>query len=534
MRQLLNLAESRSQHSVTRRLIRSVFYILLFATIASVSHSDLLAQGKGKGGGGGGGNGGGGGDSSASDPTDFVIVERTTSEIHVRWNSTGGGTAGFILAYEKDGSPRKKCQSGVQIDVGTTQEWTLTGLDYDSFYGLRVCAYSADGSRTNGIVNAEITLPMVSLEVADDLTVGREIAGRVALQPDGKIVTSGNLGSAPGVCRYLPDGTLDTTFSGNGGAQCGSYTAFAAGLQVLGDGKIFVAVGRVEQEFGMGAIAYLFNPDGSLAAETQFLPGLFDHTGVYDAVELPNGQFLILADVTIDGHNSIRLVRLNSDMTMDTTFGVDGIVSHVYPSSVEFYRFALQDNGYVVAAGIAYEETNAEGIGFVARYDVLDGSEDFATQLVDIDHAFIGVCFDSNGNIYLGGRPDPIGNEYQTEVVRLDSDGFYDSTWANDGVFQLNTSEFSDEGAQVAVDSMDRLYVAGGRNNGQNNDVQVLRLLPNGTLDTDWADNGIFVSQSHQDVWDDPWDIIVDSQDRPIIGGAIQFHQAQLILRLNR
>ena len=78
--------------------------------------------------------------------------------------------------------------------------------------------------------------------------VGEEYATAVALQPDGKIVAVGlandpSIGSAGfALARYLPNGTLDTTFGGDGRVitDFGGYTlANAVALQP--DGKIVVA-----------------------------------------------------------------------------------------------------------------------------------------------------------------------------------------------------------------------------------------------------------------------------------------------------
>jgi hypothetical protein len=41
-------------------------------------------------------------------------------------------------------------------------------------------------------------------------------ASGMALQPDGKIVVVGSTGADPLVMRYLPNGVLDITFSGDG------------------------------------------------------------------------------------------------------------------------------------------------------------------------------------------------------------------------------------------------------------------------------------------------------------------------------
>jgi uncharacterized delta-60 repeat protein len=81
----------------------------------------------------------------------------------------------------------------------------------------------------------------------------------VDVQPDGKVLASGwtTIVSKPFIARFLPDGTLDTTFQGTygplppGGYQEGAATDFA----VQADSKILA--------FGGGEVRRL-NPDGTL------------------------------------------------------------------------------------------------------------------------------------------------------------------------------------------------------------------------------------------------------------------------------
>src|SRR5262249_43071817 len=98
-------------------------------------------------------------------------------------------------------------------------------------------------------------------------------AAAVAVQADGKIVVAGSFdGGASNfaVARYLTDGTLDTSFSGDGKAEVDFGAAdFCTGLAIQNDGKI-VLVGYTSAN-GSGlnpndfAVARL-NADGSLDA----------------------------------------------------------------------------------------------------------------------------------------------------------------------------------------------------------------------------------------------------------------------------
>lgn len=521
--------------TVSTRFFSRLFltFTVVLVTLLAVS-SSVLAQGKG--GGKGGSGGGGGGGESVSDPIDLVNVDRTTSEIQLSWTSAGGPTAGFIVAYEKDGIPRRKCRSGVQIDVGNVESFTISGLDYDSLYGIRVCAYDASGGRSDGVVVSESTLPIVSMAMIDDIG-GQALFLDIDIQMDGKFVVGAKgAGDVPTLLRYDSEGSRDTTFSDDGMFRGeGMFGNFR--VAALSNGQIVAATGHEEVEGGLGIIAFLLNDDGSIEAETVILAGNYERAGARDILELPNGQLLFLTHVNVDGFFSVRLIRLNADMSLDATFGDNGVVSHTYPLSTEVHRFVLDDDGYAVVAGNC-GWTN----GFAARYDVLDGSEVYAKLVPGVDHVLFGVCLDSQGNAFFGGRTDPIvgadGDGAQTEVIKLDRNGNFDLAWANNGVFQCNFSPGDEEGPYIAVDSQDRLYIAGTENrSGRQNDVLVSRLKADGSLDTGWANNGSFYFESAVNDSDQPSGITIDAFDRPVIVGSTgvnYWSESVLILRLNK
>ena len=84
------------------------------------------------------------------------------------------------------------------------------------------------------------------------------------VQPDGRIVVAGSNGFGPGsgfaLARYLPDGSLDPTFSGDGKLTTNFPAGYgrALGVALQPDGKI-VAAGSADQF----AVAR-YNSDGTL------------------------------------------------------------------------------------------------------------------------------------------------------------------------------------------------------------------------------------------------------------------------------
>jgi uncharacterized delta-60 repeat protein len=99
----------------------------------------------------------------------------------------------------------------------------------------------------------------------------------VAIQPNGKILVAGGASGKMALLRYLDDGTLDPTFSGDGWvrADFGGASAGAAELALQDDGKIVTAGGRFSSgsdfalaRFGReGHLDQTFSGDGKVITD---------------------------------------------------------------------------------------------------------------------------------------------------------------------------------------------------------------------------------------------------------------------------
>ena len=88
-------------------------------------------------------------------------------------------------------------------------------------------------------------------KVTTNLSRGEDVARGVTVQTDGKIVVAGDaeghdlVNSMFAVSRYNPDGTLDTSFGGDGKVttQLSALSDHVGGLTLQSDGRIVVAGG---------------------------------------------------------------------------------------------------------------------------------------------------------------------------------------------------------------------------------------------------------------------------------------------------
>jgi uncharacterized delta-60 repeat protein len=180
-----------------------------------------------------------------------------------------------------------------------------------------------------------------------------EVGAAVALQPDGKIVVVGSttVGGNVAVYRLNPSGSLDPTFDGDGakGIDSGGFEdGFAVAIQP--DGKI-VVVGQTS--VGNNAAVYRLNPNGSLDSSfdgdgAKGLDSGGDEFGFATAIQ-PNGKILV-AGYTSDGDDAV-LYRLNPNGSLDTRFGDQGERTLDVGDLQVAFAMALQSDGKIVVGG---------------------------------------------------------------------------------------------------------------------------------------------------------------------------------------
>lgn len=256
----------------------------------------------------------------------------------------------------------------------------------------------------------------------------------VAIQPDGKIVTvmTGDLNASSDLWmytyRYMPDGMPDATFGDNGVSKnfCGQ-TSIGYDVEIQADGKI-VLIGESKYCTNgiCGASQFIMmrlNTDGTL--DTTFgnnghilTSDVFGSNGLYSIPKslhiLPNGQFMV------GGRGPSQkpaIVRLNSNGFPDPTYGTNGVYSLTTIPNSQFVDMAISANG--TAYGLVSSHT-----------------WDQATMTYDSANFSENVLFKLNPN----GTPD--------------------LTFGTNGVFTFSTDN-TDKPFSIALTSTNRLLVAG-------------------------------------------------------------------------
>ena len=151
----------------------------------------------------------------------------------------------------------------------------------------------------------------------------------LAVQTDGKILAVGTGGGSNcfAIARYLPNGTLDSSFSGDGKLII-SQSAGSPAVVPLSNGKIVVGFAKL----GTGPWGFSLvrlNSDGSI--DTTFGTGgqaLINTGGTQPYVEKllvqPDGKLVLVGFDLFGGNWDGVITRFNTDGSPDSSFGSAG------------------------------------------------------------------------------------------------------------------------------------------------------------------------------------------------------------------
>ena len=308
---------------------------------------------------------------------------------------------------------------------------------------------------------------------------GFEVGNSVAVQSDGKIVVAGGTGNDFALVRYNTNGTLDTSFSGDGKLTTdintgSSDNGLSVGIQ--SDGKIVLA-GKSNGDFAVvryntdGSLDTSFSGDGKLTTD-------FGGTDAARSMTIQSDGKIVVAGAS---NGDIAVVRYNSNGTLDTSFSGDGKLTTDFGGTDTGNSVTVQSDGKIVVAG------DSNGDFAVVRYNTngtldtsFSGDGKLTTDFGGTDTGN-SVRVQSDGKIVVAGASNG-----DIAVVRYNSNGTLDTSFSGDGKLTTDFGGF-DTGYSVAVQSDGKIVVAGTNNLG---DFVVVRYNSDGNLDTSFSGDG--------------------------------------------
>ncbi len=241
---------------------------------------------------------------------DFGVARVTNAGVVDTSFGGGDGVSSAALSISTDIAKAVTVAPGGRIVIGGTVSRPATATKYTDF-GL--AAFNDDGSIDNTFGTNGTTITRFGPEVGATSEINK-----LAINFDGKVVAAGRAftytnseGNDFALARYNVDGSLDTTFGGDGRVttRVGGGFDSASAVQIQDDGKLVV-----------GGTAGSGNENGEM---------------------------------------DFALARYNDDGSLDATFGTNGVTISNFNASINaanrdrIFALDLADDGSIVVAGEA-------------------------------------------------------------------------------------------------------------------------------------------------------------------------------------
>jgi uncharacterized delta-60 repeat protein len=232
--------------------------------------------------------------------------------------------------------------------------------------------------------------------------------------------------------------------------------------------------------------------------------------------------------LVVTGHNLVGssyntfTLRYNVNGTFDNSFGVNGVVADSMGSSADYGRaVAIQSDGKIVVAGDFFNNSSYDF--FLKRYDT-NGTPDPAfgnagTATIDFisnsDDEAHAMVIQPDGKIVIAGWMDD-GVDKDIALVRFLTDGSPDNTFGNNGKVHTDLSALNQNANAIALQPDGKIVITGySFSISGGNDIIIIRYLNNGTPDSTFDADGIFMPVINTD--DDAGNGIVIQPDGKII-----------------
>lgn len=370
-------------------------------------------------------------------------------------------------------------------------------------------------------------------KVTTSFTPTVDYGSDIGVQSDEKIIVGGivEIGSQfdLALLRYHNNGVLDSTFGINGlvTTNIGVSDDYSYTIAIQSDDKIIMGgYTRISPFPDFCLVRYL--PNGILDTSfgvngivTTDFAGSTDE-GIDMAIQ-PDGK-IVLAGNTFSLYMDFAIARYNSDGSIDSTFGFNGMNTMDFNSDNDFvHSMALQQDGKIVVVGQVYGSFGSN-MG-IARFNA-NGSYDFSFSSdarLSVGFGFTqavahSVAVQTDGKIVLVGSTNN-GTDDDLAIARIEPNGTLDAGFDSDGQVLVDFSGATDLGRSVVIQNDGFIIFSGHTNSGTGNDFFVGRVRPDGSMDVSFDADGIVTTDFGLD------DVSVCSYLQPdgriLIGGYV-------------
>lgn len=295
------------------------------------------------------------------------------------------------------------------------------------------------------------------------------------------------------ISSYAQDGSIDNSFN----PQMGATNGVVKSTIIQPDGKILLAGDFTVYNGITNNRIVRLNSNGTI--DTTFTIGSgFNNTVNFINIQ-QDGKIIVVGNFS--GYNGItknRIVRLNIDGTIDSTFNIGT------GSSLNVYSTTIQSDGKIIVVG-DFTSLNGISANRFARLNT-DGTIDTSFNVGTGANGSIYTCAtQTDGKTILAGAFTSFNGTTNKKIVRLNIDGSLDATFNSTTSINLGIHT-------MGLQSDGKIIIGGSFTSfGTTSAKYIARLNSNGTLDTTFNSGTGFNSAV--------FSIALQADGKPIIGG---------------
>lgn len=333
------------------------------------------------------------------------------------------------------------------------------------------------------------------------------------------------------------DGQLDFDFAQNGKIVT-DILGEGRDITIQEDGKI-VVVGHDEND--MVVLRYHWNgePDLSFNSTGRQTIDFFGKEDKAYAVDIASdGKILIGGHATKDSQTDFAMASLRPDGTLNPAFnvGIGGGLSNldVFGQNDGIFDLLIQPDDKILVAGFTYNPNSEQERDFAVARFYPDGSSDLTfgsdgVITMDISHdgeLDVSLLLQLDGKFLVGGTVITNGFEYDIVVYRFHPNGLPDLSFNFDGKVFIDAGA-SGGGSLALLDNGDILVGGSGgfdiNISDEGLDFLVAKFDASGNFVLDFGtEGGYTLEELGSNVWDWGYDILVQPDDKIMIGGYTQ------------
>jgi uncharacterized delta-60 repeat protein len=313
---------------------------------------------------------------------------------------------------------------------------------------------------------------------------GIDMVAGGAIDASGRIISVGRSDSSAALTRHLDTGALDTSFSGDGKLtySFGGIKSDFLAVRTDASNRIIVGGGMESSKHLLSFGIARFSASGAAEMKATLTFNSKGHSYLKDIDVYPDGRIIAVGNASGLGPVAARFLSTGK---VDSSFSGDGKESYNFTPglNVEDLNAVAISGDKVIMAGRAQA---ADGWDFlVARLnsngsvDTSFGSGGSVLWSHTSDDALYDIAIQSDGKIVVSGRAN--GNAV---VARFNTDGSFDSGFGSGGVA---TNFAGDDGVGLAIQGDGKILVSCGV---VSQALSATRLNADGTVDATFGSGG--------------------------------------------